>query len=155
MKPSTKSGLELLLPSTCRPLSPIRPVTTPAMTIAAPKVVAKTIAKVTKEKRTPSLRWKGRHANRNPTPTYLANGKYQARRKNGDFFIPVKFSKNTKGRPKCPHHNTSKLQQAALCIGFQCDGKCNLECNFLHTDPIKIPKTRRDKITSQLQLIFS
>jgi hypothetical protein len=47
------------------------------MTIAAPKVIAETMAEATKEKRMPPPRQKGQHENRNPTPTYLANGKYQ------------------------------------------------------------------------------
>ena len=38
---------------------------------------------------------------------------------------------------------------------FQCNGKCNSECNFLHVDPIKISKATKDEITSRLQLIFS
>ncbi len=48
----------------------------------------------------------------------------------GDFFNPVKFPENTKGWPNFLHHNTDKPRQAALCMRFQCDGKCNSECNF-------------------------
>jgi hypothetical protein len=47
------------------------------MTTAEPKVVAKTITEVMKEKRIPPLRQKGRQGNWHPTPTYSANGKYQ------------------------------------------------------------------------------
>jgi hypothetical protein len=49
----------------------------------------------------------------------------------GDFFNAIKFPENTKGWPKFSHHNTDKPRQAALCMRFQCDGKCNSECNFL------------------------
>jgi hypothetical protein len=73
----------------------------------------------------------------------------------GDFFNPVKFPENTKGWPKFLHHNPDKPRQAALCMRFQCDGKCHSECNFSHVDPYKIPKPIKDEITSRLHLIFS
>jgi hypothetical protein len=72
----------------------------------------------------------------------------------GDFFNPVRFPENTKGWPRFPHHNTARPRQAALCMRFQCDGKCNSECNFSHVDPGSIPKPTKDEITSRLQQIY-
>jgi hypothetical protein len=73
----------------------------------------------------------------------------------GDFFNPVKFPQNTKGWPKFSHHNTDKPRQAAICMQFQCDGKCNSACNFSHVDPAKMPTTIKDEITSCLKVTFS
>ena len=90
-----------------------------------------------------------------PNDNILGEWKVPTGKRYGDFFNPVKFPENTKGWPKFLHHNTDKPRQAALCMRFQCDGKCNSECNFSHVDHSKIPKATKDEITSRLQLIFS
>jgi hypothetical protein len=70
----------------------------------------------------------------------------------GDFFNPVKFPENTKGWLKFSHHNTNKPRQAAICMRFQCDGKCNTECNFSHVDSTK---KRRDHLSSESNLLMT
>jgi hypothetical protein len=85
----------------------------------------------------------------------LSEWKVPKGKRYGDFFNPVKFPESTKGRPNFSHHNTNKPRQAALCMRFQCDGKCNSVCDFSHVDPGKIPKPIKDEISSRLHLIFS
>jgi hypothetical protein len=106
-------------------------------------------------KRAHPSRLKEWHQSPIPTATSSAIGKSQTENKYGDFSNPVKSPENTKGCPKLLHHNTNKPRQAALCMRFQCHGKCNSDCNFLHLEPNKIPKAIKDEITSRLLQIFA
>jgi hypothetical protein len=70
----------------------------------------------------------------------------------GEFFNPARTPENTKNWPVLQHH--SEARKAAMCMRFQCDGKCTKGCPFAHVNPDVIPSEIRETITARLKKIY-